>query len=209
MAFVKWAGGQSVEVSMKNRIRQYRQRRGMTLKNLADAIGTTPQSVSRLETGNMTLSTDWLVRFASALRVHPTDLLEGSGSRDIELVGQIGGDGQARALREDTLTIDVPAENPVAARLELAHGPYRAGEIVIGNRLEGADMVNAIGHDCLVKTPDGRVLLRRVVAGQAGEDADVYTLVPLEANGGASRVDIRYNQRLVWCARLVMRVAYF
>jgi len=60
---------------MKNRIRNYRQRRGMTLKELADTVATTPQSVSRLETGNMTLSTEWLERFAEALQVHPVELL--------------------------------------------------------------------------------------------------------------------------------------
>ena len=48
------------EREMQTRIREFRKLRGMTLKELADKIKTTPQTVQRLETANMTVSMEWL-----------------------------------------------------------------------------------------------------------------------------------------------------
>lgn len=61
---------------MRTRIKEFRKASGLTLKQLADAMGTTPQTVQRLETDNMTVSTKWLERFAKALGVRPDELLE-------------------------------------------------------------------------------------------------------------------------------------
>jgi transcriptional regulator with XRE-family HTH domain len=57
------------------RIRELRKARGFTLKELALAIGTTPQTVQRLETANMTVSTEWLEKIAKALVLEPYQLL--------------------------------------------------------------------------------------------------------------------------------------
>jgi transcriptional regulator with XRE-family HTH domain len=185
---------------MKNRIRLYRRQRGMTLKELADSVGTTPQTVSRLETEVMTLSTDWLERLAGALAVHPTELLEAPERPDIPLMGVIGANGAlTRSGEVDNFAIDMRAEHPVAVRLGQACGPYQAGEILIANRFEGEDLENVLGRDCLCCTADGRVLLRRVVRG----NDKTYTLVPLPPDG-----DVRYNQELRWAARVVLRLQY-
>jgi transcriptional regulator with XRE-family HTH domain len=60
---------------IKTMIRETRKARGFTLKNLARAIGTTPQTIQRLETGNMTVSLEWLHRIAKALSIQPYELL--------------------------------------------------------------------------------------------------------------------------------------
>lgn len=60
---------------MKTYIREFRKSRGMTLKQLADKINTTPQTVQRLETDNMTVSMAWLEKIAIALQVEPYKLL--------------------------------------------------------------------------------------------------------------------------------------
>ena len=57
------------------RIREVRKARGMTLKELAYATGTTPQTIQRLETENMTVSLEWLGKIARALGVTIYDLL--------------------------------------------------------------------------------------------------------------------------------------
>lgn len=57
------------------RIRIIRKQQGLTLKQLATAIGTTPQTAQRLETGNMTVSMEWLEKIAKALVVSTADLL--------------------------------------------------------------------------------------------------------------------------------------
>lgn len=59
------------------RIRMFRKHRGMTLKQLADAIGTTPQTVQRLEADTMTMSIHWIERFCTALQIKPYELFEG------------------------------------------------------------------------------------------------------------------------------------
>jgi len=78
---------------MQTRIRKLRKTRGWTLQQLADLIGTTPQTVQRLETANMTVSMDWLQKFANAFNVSPVDLMKESTPRDIECIGEIGHDG--------------------------------------------------------------------------------------------------------------------
>lgn len=187
-------------MSMKNRIRQFRRQRGLTLRELAETVGTTPQTISRLETEVMTLSTEWLERLATALNVHPIELLEAPDRPDIPLMGVIGANGAlTRSADVDNFAIDIRAERPVAVQMAQACGPYQPGEILIGNRFEGDDLENVLGRDCLCCTSDGRVLLRRVVRG----NDKTYTLVPLQPDG-----DVRYNQELRWAARLVLRLQY-
>ena len=195
---------------MKNRIRIFRQRHGLTLRQLADEVGTTPQTVSRLETGNMTLSTEWLERFAGALRVHPVDLLEGPGSRNIQMLGSVSEDGAVRAMRHDSLTIDVPAENPVSVKLERAYGSYRVGEIVIGDRLPAGQEARGAGRDCIVMTCDEQLRLTRLLPFRANGSApgeQNTILVPLEP---LSRADAApdFNAPILWAAPVIMRVLY-
>ena len=186
---------------MKNRIRHYRRQRNMTLKTLADTVGTTPQTVSRLETQVMTLSTDWLERIGRALGVHASELLDAPERPDIPVLGYLGADGTlTRPADGESLILDVHAERPVAVRIAQSYGPYRAGEILVGNRFDGADAENGLGRDCLCCLGDGRLLLRRVIRGQGAS----YTLVPLLPDG-----DVRYNQNLLWLARLLLRMEYF
>lgn len=47
----------------------------MTLAQLADKVGSTPQQIGRLEKGERRLTTDWMVKIASALDVLPEDLM--------------------------------------------------------------------------------------------------------------------------------------
>jgi transcriptional regulator with XRE-family HTH domain len=60
---------------LPNRIRELREKLGMTQQELADLMGVNKKDVSRYETGFSTLNIEWMQRFARALRVHPQDLL--------------------------------------------------------------------------------------------------------------------------------------
>lgn len=64
----------------RTRIRISRKDRGLTLKEVAAAIGTTPQTLQRLETDNMTVSIEWLFKIAKALGVPPSELLVDPGA---------------------------------------------------------------------------------------------------------------------------------
>jgi len=185
---------------MKNRIRHFRRRQNLTLKDLADSVGTTPQTISRLETEVMTLSADWLERLAVALGVHPADLLESPDRPDVPIIGVLGPNAAlTRATPDETLLFELRGETPVAVRLSHAAGPYVAQEILVASRLSGADMAQAVGRNCLCGLSDGRILLRRVVQG----DSATFTLVPLDPGG-----EISYNQTVQWLAPLTMRLSY-
>lgn len=185
---------------MKNRIRYFRRRQNLTLKELADAVGTTPQTVSRLETEVMTLSADWLERIAQTLGVHPTELLEAPDRPDVPLLGILGTHGAlTRPTPDDTLVFELQGDAPIAVRLSHATGPYQAQDILVASRLEGREMSAGIGRNCLCGLSDGRILLRRVVQGEGS----TFTLVPLDPGG-----EIKYNHELQWIAPLTLRLSY-
>lgn len=58
-----------------NRITEIREQRGLTAKQLAEKIGTTEATISRLATGQRKLTEEWMRKIAKALDVSPTDLL--------------------------------------------------------------------------------------------------------------------------------------
>jgi len=193
-----------MEHVMETRIRHFRKQRGWTLQALADRIGTTAHTIQRLETSNMTVSTDWLERIADAFGIDPVSLLASEDRGEISMLGTIGKGGIVRdtpsAADPQSITLDVPAELPVAVRVDEPQGPYGAGSILIANKLMGEDMLSALGRDALIALEGGTILLRRVVKGSHG----TFTLVPL-GHGD----DIRYNQSVEWLAKIVMRVEYF
>src|SRR5689334_23641584 len=61
--------------SMQNRIREFRQRAGLSMQALADRAGTSAPQINKLEKGERRLTVDWMVRLGRALGVDPTDLL--------------------------------------------------------------------------------------------------------------------------------------
>jgi len=188
---------------MKNRIRHYRTMRGWTLQQLATEVGTTPQTIQRLEANTMTVSTDWLERIARAFDLPPIMLLADETARDVTFIGSVGRSGAVRTERgrreQGEIVLDLPAPDPVALALDEAVGPYPKGAILVGTRLSGDNMVNALARDAIVALADGSVVLRKVVKGrEAG-----FTLVPVGAAG-----DVLYDEEPEWIARLVMCVHY-
>lgn len=188
---------------MQTRIREFRKLRGMTLKELADKIKTTPQTVQRLETANMTVSTDWLEKIARALLVEPADLIGARSSREIRLIGRIGEHGRVNPIQNDPANIihlEVPADNPIAVRLDTTIGYFEASTVLIANRFREEDLDNAHGVDCIVAVQDGPILLRRLIRGRD----EGWTLVPHESGG-----EIQYDRAISWAARIIMAIKYF
>jgi len=114
---------------------------------------------------------------------------------------------------------DIPADNAVAVKLDGDCGSYRAGEVLIGERLSGDDIRSASGRDCLVKTTSGIIVLRRVLAStsaamavnQSGQNFSMsnrVTLVPLDQPGPGRSVDVAYDIEIQWAAKLIMRISY-
>jgi DNA-binding Xre family transcriptional regulator len=180
---------------MKTRIRDMRRQRGMTLQQLADSIRpepTTPQTIGRLETGIRTVSLDWLTRIADALDCHVSDLLELPERPEIPLLGQVGAQGMVSPSAAGMVDVAPSALNPVAVQISAPTGAYAAGDLLICDRYDGADMDNALGRDAVAAPAEGHTLLSRVIRGTAD---GAYTLVSLEPGGR-----ILYDTRLAWAA---------
>ena len=58
-----------------NRIHEFRKTRGLTQQQVADAIGTSHQTVQRLEHGKRKLTEFWMKRIAMAFNCPPGDLM--------------------------------------------------------------------------------------------------------------------------------------
>lgn len=64
-------------LNTRNYVREWREFRGMTQEQLAEAAGYSPSSISQLETGKQGYEEKTLVRLAEALVCHPSDLITG------------------------------------------------------------------------------------------------------------------------------------
>ncbi len=58
-----------------NRLRELRQARGWKLREVAEALGTTPTHINRLERGERDLTLAWMIPLARIYEVQPADLL--------------------------------------------------------------------------------------------------------------------------------------
>jgi transcriptional regulator with XRE-family HTH domain len=72
---------------LQNHLRELREARGLTLDQLAGAVGTTNQQISHLELGKRQLTVAWLRKLAAVLDCHPWAIVDGE-----EAVQALGAD---------------------------------------------------------------------------------------------------------------------
>ncbi|MBV8650701.1 MAG: helix-turn-helix transcriptional regulator [Alphaproteobacteria bacterium] len=60
---------------LPNRIREFRERAGLSMQALADRAGTSAPQINKLEKGERKLTVDWMVRLGRALGVDAKDLM--------------------------------------------------------------------------------------------------------------------------------------
>src|SRR5215831_7206481 len=70
-----------VDTHIGQRLKEYRQHRGMTVRELADAAHVTPGQISHYEHGRVRISHERVTEFARILRIRPNDLYQPPGSR--------------------------------------------------------------------------------------------------------------------------------
>lgn len=94
-------GGQA---TYANRIRDIRLARGLTQEELAALLGeeTSIATVSRLESGRMTLTLPWMKRLSTALGVSTHEIISepGSGLRMVPLIGDISAGDWTTAVKD-------------------------------------------------------------------------------------------------------------
>jgi transcriptional regulator with XRE-family HTH domain len=193
-------------LALTSRVREYRKRKGLTLQQVAASMGTSAQTVQRLETGKMRMSLEWLEKFARALDVDTGELIANRPGRAIEDLGELTAAGLVVAapiagLAEGRppLVLEIPAREPVSVKLASRIGPYEEGTILVGDRLPAASHERANGRYCLANISGGRLLLRRVVV-------DPRSRVALIGYDDADPV--LFDVELVWLAPIVLTLRY-
>lgn len=181
---------------MKTRIREFRKERRWTLQELARRVNTTAQTVQRLETENMTVSTDWLERFGDAFNIDPVQLLISPERSNPPVLGDIGPDGKLLPAPSGSikpLGVDPGAlvRDAVCVRLACDCGDHREGTYLVCERHTGRNIQNAVGIDALACFTDGDIVFGRVITGESGR----FTVVPLR-----QLASIWYDRELEWVA---------
>jgi transcriptional regulator with XRE-family HTH domain len=70
-----------VDTHIGQRLKEYRQHRAMTVRELAEAAHVTPGQISRYEHGRDRISRERVTEFARILRIKSNDLYQPPGSR--------------------------------------------------------------------------------------------------------------------------------
>jgi transcriptional regulator with XRE-family HTH domain len=81
-----WSGNRGLREAemaprLDYRLRELRVAAGLSVADLAERVGTTSATVSRLERGSRGLTLGWMRRFALAIGVRATDLIIEDGDR--------------------------------------------------------------------------------------------------------------------------------
>ncbi len=181
---------------LRTRLRELRKARGWNQTYVAKALGTTAQTISRLETNVMTVSTDWLVKFADLFGVSPSELISEPGSDSVDVIGHVRSDGAIIATAPSPLPVNLQVSSGLAVKLDDAMGPYREASFLIATRLEDRNLAAAIGQTCVVENSLGALWLAKVIKGFE----DRVTLIPLTGSA------IQYDQKLKWAARIAFEL---
>jgi len=165
------------------RLREIRKAKGLTLQQVAERIKpepTTAQTIGRLETGVRTLTLDWVERIAEAMDVDSGELLSLPKGGDVVIDGSVSDSGAVADRQEGVFAARLIARAPVAVRIAENLGQYRAGDVVVCERLERENWHRIAGADALVADADGRRYFGKIIPGA---DRDVITLAPLTPSG--------------------------
>ncbi|PKU22826.1 helix-turn-helix domain-containing protein [Telmatospirillum siberiense] len=91
---------------LANRIREWRNRRRMSLAELGEIVGLSRSEISKLESGSRRVRADHLVVLARALKVAPEDLMDKEAVREL-----IGESAPARPSAPSLTVVQVRRQN--------------------------------------------------------------------------------------------------
>ena len=193
---------------MSTRIREFRKLRGMTLQYLAQKVGMTAQTIQRLETGNMTVSLDWLCRIADVFGMPAAALLVTDTTASVPIVGDVNARGDvviaSPAAPVRTLSLVVATPTPIAVRVSETIGPFTVDTVLIANKLEFDPDVLIEQRACIIGLKSGRTIVRQVSCSADGVVFLGLGLPTTPADAGADDVSA-----IDWVAPIVMAVRYF
>lgn len=158
-----------------DRLRSEIKRKGWNIKTLADRSGVPYDSVSKYLKGHSEHPRgDRMARLANVLEVSEQWLRFGEQKTtySVKLIGYVGAaeawtpiDDHALGEGFRDVVINLDDLDPVALEVRgTSMMPvYREGDILLCSRRHGLDISSAIGQDCVVRTTDGEMLVKRLM----------------------------------------------
>lgn len=84
-----------------NKLKDLRQRKGLTLKEVAERADTSIPQIQRLENGDRRLTTEWIERLSKALNCHPSEIVPEFSKQKEKTLEEILEQGLQEARRID------------------------------------------------------------------------------------------------------------
>jgi transcriptional regulator with XRE-family HTH domain len=170
-----------IERVVRTRLRSLRQTLGLSLDELAVRSHLSASTISRIETGNRTISLDVLLPLATALQVGLDALLDVQGDDDVVIRPTL-----SRAGERMTWMLSRPTGNTMAIKIRFEPTERRPEQRVHP------------GHDWFFVL-EGRVLLRlgeRQIVVETGEAAEFATMTPhaIDALDGPAEVIMIFDR---------------
>lgn len=156
---------------MGNRLREWRDRRGRSLEDVAYGAGISPGYLSRLERGDRNVSLKHLPALARELSVRESELISNALATPVPVMGRVGAGAEIEpdfeqvgpdGLYEVEVIIPLP---PGMIGFEVVgdsmYPRFDEGDVVICAR-EGEPQALNDGDEAAVRTSDGRRFLKKV-----------------------------------------------
>jgi transcriptional regulator with XRE-family HTH domain len=156
---------------LRNRVRELRKERGLTLEQLADASGLSVGQISKIENNKRGWSPDSLQKLAAALKVPVGQLIDASGAwSEAPLLGVIAENGEIKPPANNNKRVGIKAPAAFGELLAVVVADdYLYPRHLSGERLffpkEPVSPDGCIGRECWVWLDSGTSLLRVVYQG--------------------------------------------
>jgi len=189
---------------MTNRLKELRNERGWTLQEVADKLGTTHTTVSRLEGGKRGLDGEWIEKFAALYQVTQGEILE--PARTVPIVGYVGAGSEVHLFEGDASTelIDEAEAPPDATEHTVAvivagdsMEPVFRDRDLIYYETQPGDPGDLIGRECVVRLADGRTFVKILMRGS---EPGLFNLFSYNAPL-ISDVAVQWAVRVAWVKR--------
>lgn len=176
---------------MTNNIRQIRESRGMSQRELADAIGLHKTNMNRIETGKASPSITRMEQIAAALEVTVSDLVgESASPNEVAVVGYIGAGAEIlpefeqvppEGLYSVTLPFAMPDEMiALEVKGDSMLPRYDDGDVVVVYREQRRALESFFGTEAAVRTTDGKRYLKQILKGARGVNLFSWNAKPIE-----------------------------
>jgi transcriptional regulator with XRE-family HTH domain len=189
---------------MTHHLRAWRKAKGLTLEQLAEAIGMSHQNLGRIERGLVPLGGEHHGSLARALGITAADIFRDPNEEValepmVPIIGRVGADAEGTVVyitgqaSYDTTPIP-PGGTSDSVALEVVGSSMRAiaedGGLIYFENQHNPPTPDMLGYVVIVETEDGRVLVKRLLRGSKPGHYD------LESQIGPTITDVR----LRWAA---------